>query len=310
MATNSELAPLAILIPCYNEAGAIGQVIAQVRVQFPSADIYVFDNNSTDNSAQEATLAGAIVRSEDQQGKGYVVRRMFADVEAQYYLMIDGDLTYDVDGAPLLLQHLRENHLDMVVGARSTNKPEQSYRRGHLIGNRMLTASVKLIFGNGFEDMLSGFRAFSRRFVKTFPIQSKGFEIETELAIHALNLGIPSAEIETLYFARAEGTASKLRTFRDGLRISLMIFHLFRHYRPFAFFTIVSFLFAVIAAALGIPIIIEFGETGLVRRFPTAFLVVGIGLCSLLMFSCGLILDSIASHQREMKRLAFISYRE
>jgi glycosyltransferase involved in cell wall biosynthesis len=310
MTTDEVITPLAILIPCYNEAGAIGQVVREMHAQFPDANIYVYDNNSTDNSAQEAAQAGAIVRSETQQGKGFVVRRMFADVDAQNYLMVDGDLTYDADSAPLLLKHLRENHLEMVVGCRAANNPENSYRRGHVIGNRLLSASVKLIFGDGFEDMLSGFRVFSRRFVKTFPIQSKGFEIETELAVHALDLGIPSAEIKTPYFPRAEGTSSKLRTYRDGTRISLMILHLFRHYRPLAFFTIVSFLFVAIGTTLGIPIVTEFYDTGLVRRFPTAFLVVGIGLCALQMFSCGLILDSIASQRREVKRLAFITYEQ
>lgn len=298
---------IAVLVPCYNEEGAVGKVVEDFRKALPDAEIYVFDNNSSDGTVEEARNAGADVRFERQQGKGAVVRRMFADVDADYYLMIDGDATYDPSAAQRLLDRAVSENLDMVVGARESVEGQETYRAGHVFGNWMLTSIARYFFGRGFEDMLSGYRVFSRRFVKSFPAMSAGFEIETELTIHALSLGLPCAEEQTDYFERPAGTESKLSTYRDGWRILFTMVRLFKDYRPLIFFSVIALVFAIASGGLAIPVILEFLETGFVSKLPTAILCVGIGLCSLLSLVCGFILDSVARQRLEMKRLSYLA---
>jgi glycosyltransferase involved in cell wall biosynthesis len=298
---------LAVILPCYNEATAIAQTVADFRAALPSATIYVYDNNSKDDTAKVAAAAGAIVRSEKMQGKGNVVRRMFADVEADIYIMADGDATYEAAAAPALVARLLEDNLDMVVGARKS-EVEAAYRRGHRFGNAMLTGMLAQIFGRSFSDILSGYRVFSRRFVKSFPLLSTGFEIETEISVHALELRMPVTEIVTAYAARPEGSVSKLSTYRDGWRILNTILKLFRFERPLLFFGAFAGLLATSAIGLGIPLIITFVETGLVPRLPTAILVTGLMILSALIFLCGLILDTVVRGRTEVRRLAYLSY--
>jgi glycosyltransferase involved in cell wall biosynthesis len=298
---------VAVLLPCYNEAAAIGQTVADFRAALPDAEIYVYDNNSTDSTVEVATAAGAIVRTERMQGKGNVVRRMFADVEADIYIMADGDATYEAAAAPDLINMLVSDQLDMVVGARKS-EVEAAYRRGHRLGNAMLTGMLAWLFGRSFTDILSGYRVFSRRFVKSFPVLSEGFEIETEISVHALELRMPVAERITAYAARPEGSESKLSTYRDGWRILKTILTLFRIEKPLAFFGLIGGVLALIAVLLSIPLFITFFETGLVPRLPTAVLAMGIMLLAFLNGFCGLILDTVVRGRREMRRLAYLAH--
>jgi len=298
---------VAVLLPCYNEAAAIGQTVADFRAALPDATIYVYDNNSTDKTVEVATAAGAIVRTERMQGKGNVVRRMFADVEADIYVMADGDATYEAAAAPGLIDLLVSDQLDMVVGARKS-EVEAAYRRGHRLGNALLTGMLAWLFGRSFTDILSGYRVFSRRFVKSFPVLSEGFEIETEISVHALELRMPVAERVTAYAARPEGSESKLSTYRDGWRILRTILTLFRIEKPLAFFGIIGAALALIAIAISIPLFLTFFETGLVPRLPTAVLAMGIMLLAFLNGFCGLILDTVVRGRREMRRLAYLAH--
>ena len=297
---------IAVLVPCYNEEAAVATVVADFRKALPSAEIYVYDNNSRDRTAALAREAGAIVRSERRQGKGHVVRRMFADVEADVYVLVDGDATYDAPSAPGMIDRLLDDHLDMVVGLR-VDQVQAAYRLGHRTGNRMLTGFLASTFGHAFKDILSGYRVFSRRFVKSFPVLSDGFEIETELAVYALELSLPVAEIETPYYARPEGSFSKLNTWRDGFRILGTMLKLYRSERPLRFFTAIGILLAVASVILAIPVLITFIETGLVPRLPTAVLAMGLMIMALLSVSSGLVLDTVTRGRREMKMLAYLS---
>lgn len=297
---------IAVLVPCYNEEAAVATVVADFRKALPSAEIYVYDNNSRDRTAAVAREAGAIVRSERRQGKGHVVRRMFADVEADVYVLVDGDATYDAPSAPGMIDRLLDDHLDMVVGLR-VDQVQAAYRLGHRTGNRMLTGFLSSTFGHAFKDILSGYRVFSRRFVKSFPVLSDGFEIETELAVYALELSLPVAEVETPYYARPEGSFSKLNTWRDGFRILGTMLKLYRSERPLRFFTLIGILLALVSIILAIPIVITFIETGLVPRLPTAVLSMGLMIMALLSASSGLVLDTVTRGRREMKMLAYLS---
>lgn len=299
---------VAVLLPCYNEAGAIGQTVAGFSSALPNAAIYVYDNNSSDASRQIAADAGAIVRSVRQQGKGHVVRRMFADIDADIYVMADGDATYEAAAAPGMIAEMLAQNFDMVVGARRT-EVQAAYRRGHRMGNLLLNGLLKRLFGRTFTDILSGYRIFSRRFVKSFPVLSAGFEIETEMSVHALELAMPVAEVQTAYVARPEGSVSKLSTWRDGWRILRTIFTLYRVERPIWFFGFIGGLFAAVAFAMALPLFITWLETGLVPRFPTAILVTGMMIVAVLNFMCGLILDTVVRGRREVKRLAYLAHR-
>ena len=298
---------VAVLLPCHNEEAAIPEVVAAFRAALPAATIYVYDNNSTDRTIDLAQAAGAVVRTERHQGKGYVVRRMFADVDADIYVLADGDGTYDAPSAPGMIGKLVEEKLDMVVGAR-VHRDEGAYRRGHQTGNWMLTAFVTNIFGQSFSDMLSGYRVFSRRFVKSFPVLSGGFEIETELTIHALELELPVAEVNTPYYARPQGSASKLNTWRDGFNILSAIFQIYRSERPLPFFSAIGLSLAIVAVALAIPIVITFIQEGIVPRFPTAILATGLMLAALLSFASAIVLDTVSRGRREAKLLAYLRY--
>ncbi|MGJ8622954.1 MAG: glycosyltransferase family 2 protein [Yoonia sp.] len=297
---------IAVLIPCYNEAQPIAHVVADFRSALPDADIYVYDNNSTDDTAKVAAEAGAIVRVETQQGKGNVVRRMFADIEADIYVMVDGDNTYEAAAAPALVAKLRDETLDMVSGCRVT-EIQEAYRPGHRFGNWMLTSLVAAIFGNRTSDMLTGYRVFSRRFVKSFPALSRGFEIETELTVHALELRMPIADVDTAYIDRLPGSDSKLSTIGDGIRILKMIAMLVKEERPFLMFGGLGLLFALVSLILGAPIVAEFVETGLVPRFPTAILSASIMVIAVLSTMVGVILDTVTVGRREMKRMAYLA---
>ena len=297
---------VAVLVPCYNEAVAIAEVVKGFREALPAAAIFVFDNNSTDNTAQAARDAGADVFEERHQGKGFVVRRMFTDIEADIYVL--GDATYDAPSAPAMIERLLTDRLDMVVANR-VDQEIAAYRAGHRTGNKLLTGFVAWVFGPAFNDMLSGYRVFSRRFVKSFPVLSGGFEIETELTIHALELGLPTAEIDTPYYARPNGSVSKLNTWRDGFRILRTILALYRAERPLSFFSIIGVGFALVAIALAIPIFVTYVETGLVPRLPTAVLSMGLMMLASLSGAVGLVLDTVTRGRREMKLLAYLSHR-
>ncbi len=298
---------IAILLPCYNEEAAVAQTVAAFRAALPAARLYVYDNNSRDRTREVAEQAGAVVREERMQGKGHVVRRMFADIEADVYVMADGDSTYDAAAAPELVRRLIEERLDMVVGARKS-EVEEAYRRGHRLGNRLFTAILAGLFGRSFTDIFSGYRVFSRRFVKSFPALSRGFETETEISVHALELAMPVAEVVTAYGARPEGSVSKLSTYRDGWRIMRTILHLFRIERPVLFYGGFAAFLAGIATVLAIPLIITYAQTGLVPRFPTAILVTGMMVVAFLSFGVGLILDTVVRGRREVRRLAYLSF--
>jgi glycosyltransferase involved in cell wall biosynthesis len=299
---------VAVLIPCYNEEAAIGKTVADFRAALPDALIYVYDNNSTDGTVKAARAAGAVVRNETHQGKGNVVRRMFADVDADIYLLVDGDATYDAPSAPAMVSDLIENHRDMVVGAR-VDREDAAYRRGHRAGNWLLTSFVASVFGKTFTDILSGYRVFSRRFVKSFPVLSGGFEIETELTVHALELDLPVGEIKTPYFARLDGSESKLNTWRDGFRILWTIFRLYRSERPLNFFSAIGASLAIIAVGIAIPVFVTYFETGAVPRLPTAVLSTGLMVVAMLSFVAGLILDTVTRGRREIKLLAYLNHR-
>lgn len=301
------LPTVAVLIPCYNEAVTIGHVVRSFARALPTACIYVYDNNSTDETAAVARAAGAQVRTERMQGKGHVVRRMFRDVEADLYLLVDGDGTYDADAAPIMLVTALSGPFDLVNGARIEATADNQYRPGHRLGNSVLTGLVQRLFGNRVVDMLSGYKVLSRRFVKSFPVLSAGFEIETELTVHALELGMPVAHVETEYRGRPTGSASKLNTFRDGWRILRMIVSLFKQERPMLFFSLIGTLLALASVVLGIPIVLEFLRTHTVPRFPTAIAATGIMLLAFLAFTCGQILDTVTRGRLEAKLLRYLA---
>jgi len=298
---------IAVLLPCYNEEAAITKTVAGFRAALPGATIYVYDNNSRDRTVELARSAGAVVRTERQQGKGNVVRRMFADVDADIYVMADGDLTYDPKAAPEMVRMLLDEQLDMVVGTR-LHEVADAYRGGHVIGNRLFTSLLSGLFGRSFTDIFSGYRVFSRRFVKSFPVLSAGFEIETEMSVHALELRMPVGELETAYGARPEGSASKLSTYRDGWRILKTIGTLYRVERPVLFYGGLAGLLMVAAIILAVPLVLTYLDTGLVPRFPTAILVTGMTIVAVLSFFAGLILDTVTRGRREVRRLAYLAH--
>jgi glycosyltransferase involved in cell wall biosynthesis len=298
---------IAVLLPCYNEEAAVAATVAGFRAALPQATIYVYDNNSSDRTGAVAAKAGAIVRTERQQGKGHVVRRMFADVDADVYLMADGDLTYDPKAAPAMVDLLLAEQLDMVVGTRR-HEEKEAYRRGHALGNRAFTGLLSGLFGRSFSDIFSGYRVFSRRFVKSFPVLSSGFEIETEISVHALELRMPVGEVETAYAARPEGSASKLSTYGDGWRILKTIVTLYRVERPVLFYGSIGALLLALAIVLAIPLVMTYLATGLVPRLPTAILVTGMTIVAVLCFFTGLILDTVTRGRREVRRLAYLSH--
>ncbi|MEA3080835.1 MAG: hypothetical protein QOD54_503 [Sphingomonadales bacterium] len=297
---------IAVLLPCYNEEAAIAATVAGFRAALPGATIYVYDNNSGDRTREVAAKAGAIVRSERQQGKGHVVRRMFADVDADVYVMADGDLTYDPKAAPAMVEQLLGQQLDMVVGTRR-HEEKDAYRRGHTLGNRAFTGLLAGLFGRSFSDIFSGYRVFSRRFVKSFPVLSSGFEIETEISVHALELRMPVGEVETAYAARPEGSQSKLSTYGDGWRILRTIVTLYRIERPVLFYGAIGALLVALAIVLAVPLVLTYLATGLVPRVPTAILVTGIIIVAVLCVFSGLILDTVTRGRREVRRLAYLS---
>jgi glycosyltransferase involved in cell wall biosynthesis len=296
---------LAVLVPCFNEEAAIAKVVADFRRALPEAAIYVYDNNSTDRTADVARDAGALVRREIHQGKGNVVRRMFADVDADLYVLVDGDATYDAPSARAMIARLVEDHLDMVVAAR-VDQDTAAYRLGHRTGNRLFTWFFARVFGAAFTDVLSGYRVFSRRFVKSFPALSRGFEIETELSVHALELEFPVAEVATPYFARPQGSASKLSTWRDGVYILRKIVDLYRSERPLTFFSALGVTLAITSVVLAVPIFLTYFEQGVVPRLPTAVLATGMMLAAFLLAVAGLVLDTVSKGRREMKLIAYL----
>ncbi len=297
---------IAVVIPCFNEAVTIAAVVAGFRAALPAATIYVYDNNSADQTAAIATAAGAVVQREVRQGKGHVVRRAFADVDADVYVLVDGDGTYEAAAAPGMVAMLIDQQLDMVNGAR-LDQAVAAYRPGHRFGNAMLTYLVGTVFGRDISDMLSGYRVFSRRFVKSFPALSAGFETETEFTVHALELGMPIAEVTTHYAERPAGSASKLRTIRDGVRILRTILVLVKDERPLAFFGAAAAVLLLLGVGFGASVVLEFMRTGLVPRLPTAVLASTLVLLSALAIACGFVLDSVARGRKELKRLAYLA---
>jgi len=299
---------VAVLVPCYNEERTIAAVVAGFQAALPQATVYVYDNNSADRSAEVARAAGAVVRRETHQGKGNVVRRMFSDVDADLYVLVDGDATYDAPSARAMITHLLDARLDMVVAVR-VEQDQAAYRPGHRAGNRLLTGFVAHVFGETFTDLLSGYRVFSRRFVKSFPVLSGGFEIETELTVHALELGLPVSEWQTPYYSRPEGSQSKLSTWRDGIRILWTILRLYRSERPMLFFGAIGLSLAIVAVGIAIPVVVTYLEQGVVPRLPTAVLSTGLMVIAMLAIACGLILDTVTRGRRELKRLAYLAQR-
>jgi glycosyltransferase involved in cell wall biosynthesis len=300
---------VAILIPCFNEELSIARAVSDFREALPTATIFVYDNNSTDRTVEVAARAGAVVRHEPRQGKGHVVRRMFSDIDAEIYVLVDGDATYHAPSVRPMIIKLIQEQLDMVVGARF-DQDQAAYRPWHRFGNRLLTGFVRRIFGAKLSDMLSGYRVFSRRFVKSFPGLSGGFEIETELTIHALELELPIADILTPYYSRMEGAVSKLKTWRDGSRILWTIARLYRSERPLAFFSIIAAVFASSSIVLAVPIVITFLEQGIVPRLPTAVLSTGLMILSFLCMASGLVLDTVTRGRREMKLLFYLAQKQ
>ncbi len=306
--TTQEGLSIAVLVPCYNEEAAIAQVVQDFRKYLPDAVVYVYDNNSRDKTKEKAALAGAVVRTEPLQGKGNVVRRMFADIDADVYVLVDGDDTYDAKSAQAMISKLVTEKLDMVVGSRLQSTVEDAaFRHGHRLGNVLLTSAVAWLFGNRFSDMLSGYRIFSRRFVKSFPVLTKGFEIETELTVHALQLNMPICEVQTPYKARPAGSVSKLRTYHDGFRILMTILILFKEELPLFFFGLAGGVLAFLSVVLGIPVVMTYLETGLVPRFPTAILSTGLMILAFLSLVSGLILATVTRGRLEMKRLFYLN---
>lgn len=301
----SSAAAVAILIPCHNEAATIATVVEDFRQALPWATIFVYDNNSTDDTAARAESVGAVVRRELRQGKGHVVRRMLADVDADYYVLVDGDGTYHAPSARDMLETLVSQRLDLINGRRGTQQGG-AYRPGHRFGNRLFTVLIARLFGRELDDVLSGYKVMSRRFAKSFPVQSAGFEIETELAVHALTLGVPMAEVETPYIARPDGSISKLRALPDGLRILRTIARLLREERPMLYFSVIAAVLALASISLALPVLSEYLRTGLVPRLPTALLCTGIMIAALLAGACGVILNSVKRGQREIKRLLYL----
>jgi len=297
---------VAVLVPCYNEATTIAAIVRDFSAALPAARIYVFDNNSTDDTVRIAQAAGAIVRHVPAQGKGSVVRRMFADVEADAYIMVDGDDTYDATAAPRMIARLLQEGLDMVVGNRVTHE-EAAYRFGHRFGNRLLTGCVSALFGRTFSDILSGYRVFSRRYVKSFAAHSTGFEIETELTVHALELRMPVVEVETVYKSRPEGSFSKLSTYRDGARILLTILRLFKSEKPLVFYSLGFVTCVLLSFGLAVPLVLTFLETGFVPRLPTAVLCTALMLFGIVLLTCGIILDAVTKGRIEQKRFAYLA---
>ena len=297
---------IAVVIPCLDEEAAIAGVVRDFRAALPAARIYVYDNASTDGTAEAARKAGAVVRSESTRGKGNVVRRMFGDVDADIYVLVDGDGTYPADCAPKMIEVLVDGRLDMVSGARNPEQ-EAAYRPGHQFGNVFITRLVGLVFGQRYVDILSGYRILSRRFVKSFPAHSRGFEIETEIAVHAREMRLPCTELEVPYFGRPEGSSSKLKTVRDGAAIVRTIFALIREERPLEFFSVVFVLFELAAIILAWPLFAEYLDTGLVPRLPTAVLCTGLTLLGFLCLACGLILDTVTRSRREIRRLHYLA---
>jgi len=295
---------IAVLVPCHNEEAAIAAVVAAFHEALPSSTVYVYDNNSSDRTAEIARTAGAVVRRELYLGKGRVVRRMFADVQADIYVLVDGDATYDAASAPIMISRLIEERLDMVVGTRVGRGA--AFPRGHRTGNRLLSGFVAALFGRAISDVLSGYRVLSRRFVKSFPALSGGFEIETELTVHALDLGLPIGEVETPYFPRRRGSVSKLKTWRDGLSILWTVVRLYKSERPLAFFAVVAALLATIAIVLAIPIFTTYLRAGIVPRLPTAVLATGLMVLAAISLACGLVLGTVTRGRREMKVLAYL----
>jgi len=299
-------ASVAVLVPCYNEELTVAKVVQDFKTALPTAQVYVYDNNSTDRTAEFARAAGAIVRKETLQGKGSVVRRMFADVDADVYVLVDGDDTYDAKDAPRFVAELLNENLDMINGRRIA-RGQAAYRPGHVIGNVLLSGIVRKIFGDRIKDMLSGYKVMSRRYVKSFPGLSSGFEIETELTVHALELGMPVFEMPTMYGERSEESPSKLRTFRDGIRIIWTITRLVRAERPLEFFAGIGVLLAAISVGLAVPLFVTYWETGLVPRFPTALLSASMMLLAFNSIFAGLILDTVTRGRQEMKRMQYLA---
>ena len=301
MAITSDHSRIAVLIPCYNEEATVGKVVADFRAQLPGARVYVYDNNSTDRTAEIASRGGATVIKEPRQGKGNVVRSMFRDVEADCYLMVDGDDTYPAEAAASLVAPILEGRADMTVGDRLSNGSyaKENKRAGHGFGNDLVRAAIRWIYGYGFDDVMTGYRAFSRPFVKTFPVLSRGFQIETELSIHAVDRGWRILDVPIEYRDRPEGSVSKLDTVGDGLRVVAMIGTLFKDYRPLKFFGIVAALLLLLGLALGLPVVAEFLATGLVPRLPTALLATALVFLSALALACGLVLDTVAKADRK-----------
>ena len=298
---------IAVILPCYNEAAAIADVVQSFKAALPEATVYVYDNNSTDETAAIAQGAGAVIRHEPMQGKGNVVRRAFSDIEADIYLMADGDGTYDASRAREMVDLMLRDNLDMVVGVRKDSSAD-AYRRGHKTGNRLFNRTVALLFGDRFSDIFSGYRAFSRRFVKCFPALSAGFEIETELSVHAIQLRLPVAELETDYGGRVEGSESKLRTYRDGFRILATVIRFTQHYRPLFFYSVLAAVLALVSIAVGYPVVVDFIETGLVPKLPSAVLAASIMVLAALSLAIGLILNTISRGDLELKRLKYLEY--
>ena len=297
---------VAVLVPCYNEEAAIAKVVADFHAALPEAMIYVYDNNSRDHTVERAVAAGAVVRTERRQGKGNVVRRMFADIEADIYVLVDGDDTYDAGASPRMIARMIEDGADLLT-ARRIHTDAAAYRPGHVLGNRLLTGLTALLFRVHLSDMLSGYRVFSRRFVKSFPFTAEGFAIETELTVHAVRLMMPMAEMDTRYKERPVGSVSKLNTFRDGFRILGAIFYLTREERPLVFFATIAALFAAVAVVIGAPVVHEYFMTGLVPRLPTAVLATGLMVIAFLSLTCGLILDTVTRGRWEAKRMAYLA---
>jgi glycosyltransferase involved in cell wall biosynthesis len=303
--TTHDRPSIAVLLPCYNEATAVGDVVRAFMKELPEAVVYVFDNNSTDGTAEVARAAGAVVHTEHLQGKGNVVCRMFADIEADIYVLSDGDSTYDVSAAPQMIQRLLDRHLDMVVGARVA-ETQAAYPRGHVFGNAVFNGLVSRLFGNSFKDLFSGYRVFSRRFAKTFPELSTGFEIETQLSVHALEMKMKTLEVPTRYLERPDGSVSKLRTYRDGTIILSSILILLREIKPAVFYGIAAAVLAVIGLAIGSGPVVDYIETGLVPRLPRAVLASAVMILSALSLLAGIVLESLSRSRREMKRLAYL----